>query len=309
MKKIILVIFSTLICLMIGLVIYTYKPDYRIVAQDTNDISEGIKAVEKIADQYELLNVAKSARLQEVQFAAFNKLTFPGIQYWKNAFEVIPEINRLEVIVKFLPLIDFLSNKEIVSALGQIVSLEAIWDTTKQDYGHVTNYDDRFKPIVSHEKTILGFYFQCDIVLNNLPKRITIASWPEFLEKIGSDYVPDSMPTIKTEALFEPFIQEISQQLLEKIILSPDRLFVHNIYENPNETVSNCVRKLAVKFLTDQVLLDKIAMQNKFVEEVRLAAIDKLTDEKLLQKFVTRDSSQAIREHAQKKLEDLKIPK
>lgn len=88
--------------------------------------------------------------------------------------------------------------------------------------------------------------------------------------------------------------QEFSQKLLKKIVFSE----------------SNSINVGAVKFITDQRVLKKIVLGDKYYDDgVRIIAIENITDPKVLKKIALEDKNYNVRIVAVEKIRDQKVLK
>ena len=260
------------------------------------DFDVGHTALKNLADQSALVKVAADDKDWRV------RLIFMFI----TAFDSVPAEHRERLMMQVLPVIRVLSYPAVVSAVGDIVSIETEWESRSHQYQRI--WDE------SRMENVKGEIFKCSINIQKLPEplsHIWSTDFPyqtSFLGFVPADVYP-------VDLLRKPFEKLTDQSVLAEFARNnsdpgireaasnnlTDKSVLADIAKNAADWR---VRKVAVEKLTDQIALADIAKKDQGID-VRLAAVIKLTDMTVLADIAKNINEYGyVREAALKKLND-----
>jgi hypothetical protein len=221
-----------------------------------------------------------------------------------TAFDSVPAEHRERLKRKILPAIQILSYPTVSSAVGDIVSIKTEWWSSDQPYLRVRS------------EKVKGEVFTCSIYVRKLSDPLTqtwhtnfpdeVSSYTDFIEadiKV-SDLLKQPFAMVKDQSVLtdiarnnlDPYIRETaSENLVDKAVLA------EIVFNDDNGNV----RKAAVEnvnFSNQEQLQD--VLKNDVYNEVRIAAIKKLTNRELLSDIAEQDENVFVREAAVEKLTD-----
>jgi len=235
-------------------------------------------AVRKLIDPAMLARLAKLNDDKRIQL--FNKLILD--------FDNVPNKHWERLIIDILPAIAALDDIAVVNIVGEIVSVKVDWLRTSEVY------------MGAGQRIMEGEKIKFSIIFKNLSRPIS-CSWsskfkPKVFTTLTTHTIGFSHAVINVDELLEPVFEPLSQSGLIQVAL---------------EGSNSLARKTAIKKLTDQSILAKIAVDSAEHWRDRVPAIKKLTDQSILAKIAvdsTIHERGAVRTSARDRLDALRNP-
>jgi len=214
------------------------------LAVEAGDSSVRLGAVSMLTDRALLAKVAAEARDSDIAVIAEDGRTI-------GAFDSIPQAHRIRLMRAIIPAIRVLTDPDIVTAVGKIISIRTTWLKTSAtyDFGLQTLWGEQFGCSIQLEKlsTPLHRYWT-----TNFPVTVSLP-----LNGTAQLFFPAK---VNAADLLGPVVDRLPQGVLERLA----------VQDHDRE-----MRQLAVVKLTDQAVLAKLAVEDAD-EEIRQTARERL---------------------------------
>jgi hypothetical protein len=240
------------------------------------DMSVGHIAMQKIASQAATTKANADDKDWRVRL----------ILKFKSAFDSVPSQNKERLMAGVWPAIQVLNYPEVVSVVGDIVSIKIDLEKTYKEY---RTKDGRLYGIMP------GEIFFCSIKVHKLPEPIEYtwtSNFPDWTESLN--FLP-------VEVNANDLVGELLAYIHDKNHKKP--LIFKAAVEFPNEIDAANINDDDMYSLDQSVLAD-IARNHKSYS-VREAAVRKLTDKVLLVDICKNDNNYNVRSAAEKRLKEL----
>lgn len=297
--------------------------DYNRLALEAEEEEDRLVAVEKLTNQDLLSRIALEDVSERVRETAVRMLTdqaaMAGItaddENWRVrliskvilAFDPVPYEHRARHIAEILPALRVLSDPNVVSEFGEIVSIKTDWSHIWQDY---------FGTGIE-VKTISGEEFMLSINVRDLPGALSLTWVTDFPYQVARR-VGFVCAEVNTSDILGTVFDGMSQSTLATFALNDKDLSIRNaalmrltdrdlltgIALDKDEDGS--IRKNAIEHLTDQSLLAGIALEDPD-KDICIAAVEELKDQGLLTKIALKCKHWHVRMAAVEKLTDRNV--
>lgn len=289
------------------------------VVLESKDLYVSRTALKKLNDPSLLANVAFKAHLTTSRIEAFDNIDSKTLAERsvsakdpvtcrlaslllniRRGVLDIPDMHKDRLCREVLGIAGAFLDPLVITELGDVQDIKTKWEFREVRY---------YKPGKTWDYTVKGETFTVSVKLCNV--FITRTWSTDFPYETRQEFIPASAHFV--DDFCENIVLELSIPILNEVALKSENKALRRAAtvelarqaraKFDMEDKSPSVRLSAVKKLTDQALLAKIAVET-MDSDVRAAAVRKLTDQAVLAKIAVEDKDRYVRSAAANKLTD-----